>query len=510
MSSYQVSGEDAARPNRDDELAVLYDISRTLATNRPMELMIAQVLSLLEARLGLGHGMLALFDPATAELVIEVAHGLTNAEQARGRYAVGEGITGAVFQRGVPLLIPDLAKEPRFLNRALQRDLSGRALAMLAAPVKINDETVGVLSVDRAGGVPRAVLERQLKFLTVIATLIGQVVRARKMVTAPPPSTEAPAPDPLSGVVGDSPAVRRLFDAIRRVAPSRAALLLRGESGTGKELLARAIHAMSPRRERPLIAVHCASLPEPLLESELFGHERGAFTGAVARRPGRFELADGGTLFLDEVGEIPMPVQTKLLRALQEGEFERVGGTRTLRVDVRIIAATHRPLEQMVRQGDFREDLYYRLNVVPITVPPLRERKEDIPLLVGHFVERFNREHGKSVTVSPAAMAVLAAYHWPGNVRELEHCLERLVLLTARPVITPGEIDALAHFLDLPQAPPPAAASLPERVEELERAKVAEALERSGWVQARAARRLGLTPRQLGYRIKKYGLRPPE
>jgi Nif-specific regulatory protein len=252
-----------------------------------------------------------------------------------------------------------------------------------------------------------------------------------------------------------------------------------------------------------------------LLESELFGHERGAFTGAVAQRRGRFELADRGTLFLDEVGDIPLPIQTKLLRVLQEKEFERVGGQKTIRVDVRIIAATHRPLEEMVRSGEFREDLYYRLNVVPIVVPPLRAHKEDIPPLAAHFLARFGREHGKSVQLSSAAMTMLTDYRWPGNVRELEHCLERLVLLTTRPVITPDEIQALAHFLDLPQASAghPASiepASLPQSVEELERSQLAAALERSGWVKVRAARRLGITPRQLDYRMKKYRLQPPE
>jgi Nif-specific regulatory protein len=497
-----------------EELAVLYEIGKTLATGDQMGPMLERVLALLDERLQLRRGTLVLFEPQTDQLVIDVAHGLTEAERARGRYAIGEGVTGAVFQQGAPLLIPDLAREPRFLNRAFRRDLSGKVLAMLAVPVRIGGETVGVLSIDRQGGVARAVLERDLQLLVVVATLIAQVVRVRKVVVPGPPDRPAAA-DPLDGIIGPSRVMQQLFDILRRVSGSRATLLLRGESGTGKELLAQAIHALSPRRDRPFVAVHCAALPEALLESELFGHERGAFTGAVARRHGRFELAAGGTLFLDEVGDIPLPVQAKLLRAIQGLGFERIGGQRTLRPDARILAATHRPLEEMVRRGQFREDLYYRLNVVPIVVPPLRERWEDVPLLLEHFLQRFNREHGKAVTVSPAAMEVLTAYHWPGNVRELEHCLERLVLLTAQPVITPDAIDALAHLLDLPQeqaasAPEPASPSLPRSIEELERAKVVEALERSGWVQARAARRLGLTPRQLSYRIKKYGLQPPK
>ncbi len=496
-----------------EELAILYEISKTLATGREMSSMIAHVLAVLHARLRLGHGMLVLLDPQTNELAIEVAHGLTEEERARGRFRIGEGVTGAVFKDGKPLLIADLAREPRFLHRSIRRNLSGRTVALLAVPVRLHEETVGVLSVDREGGVASTALERDLQFLAVVATLIAQVVRVRKVLTPVLPALANPL-DALSGIIGGSLVMQQLFDVIRRVSGSRAILLLRGESGTGKELLARTIHALSPRRNRAFIAVHCAALPETLLESELFGHERGAFTGAVARRPGRFELAEGGTLFLDEVGDIPLSVQAKLLRAVQGLGFERLGGQRTLKTDVRLLAATHRPLEEMVRRGAFREDLYYRLNVVPVMIPPLRERKEDIPLLVDYFLARFNREHGKTVTMASSALTLLTDYHWPGNVRELEHCLERLVLLTTQPMITPEEIDALAHLLDLPQepakrasAPPP---SLPRSVQELERAEVFAALERTGWVKARAARRLGLTPRQLGYRMKKYGLKEPK
>jgi Nif-specific regulatory protein len=496
-----------------EELAILYEISKTLATGTAMEPMIAHVLAVLQTRLHLDHGMLVLHDPQTNELAIEVAHGLTEEERARGRFQIGEGVTGAVYKEGKPLLIADLAKEPRFLNRSVRRNLSGRAVALLAVPVRLYEETVGVLSVDREGGGATADLERDLQFLTVVASLIAQVVRVRKVLTTPLPAGPNPL-DVLSGIIGDSRVMQQLFDVIRRVSGSRAILLLRGESGTGKELLARTIHELGPRRQRPFVAVHCAALPETLLESELFGHERGAFTGAVSRRPGRFELADHGTLFLDEVGDIPLSVQAKLLRAVQGLGFERLGGQQTIRTDARLLAATHRPLEEMVRQGTFREDLYYRLNVVPVMIPPLRERREDIPLLIDHFLARFNREHGKHVSISSEALSLLTDYHWPGNVRELEHCLERLVLLTVRPVITPDEIDALAHLLDLPKepaapssTPPP---SLPYSVQELERTELVAALERTGWVKARAAKRLGLTPRQLGYRVKKYGLKPPE
>jgi Nif-specific regulatory protein len=287
-----------------EALAVLYEISRTLAGGWEMVPMIARVLALLDRRLGLGHGMLILFDPQTDDLAIEVAHGLTQEERARGRYQIGEGITGAVFKDGKPLLIPDLSREPRFLNRTIQRDLSKEVISMLAVPVKFSEETVGVLSVDRKGA-KQAEMEQDLQFLIVIAALIGQVVRVRNVVARPLPDPGSDAATNFSGVIGSSPAMQHLFELIQQVAPSRATLLLRGESGTGKELLAHTIHAASPRSSRDFIAVHCASLPATLLESELFGHERGAFTGAVAQRRGRFELVDRGTLFLDEVGDIP-------------------------------------------------------------------------------------------------------------------------------------------------------------------------------------------------------------
>jgi Nif-specific regulatory protein len=298
-----------------------------------------------------------------------------------------------------------------------------------------------------------------------------------------------------------------VFEAIEKVGGSRATVLLLGESGTGKELIARAIHYNSPQAQGPFITLNCAALPESLVESELFGHEKGAFTGATALRKGRFELADGGTLFLDEIGDLPLAMQSKLLRVLQERTFERVGGGKSITVQVRLIAATNRDLERAVAEGRFREDLYYRLKVVPIRLPPLRERKEDIPMLVDHFLKRFRQEHQKPTTILPDALARLVEYQWPGNVRELENALERLVIMGRQPQINLQDVTAI-----LGERPPAgslgasAEASLVSSVQDLERQQIVKAMEESGGVQAKAAKILGITPRQLGYRLKKYGL----
>ena len=311
----------------------------------------------------------------------------------------------------------------------------------------------------------------------------------------------------LAGLETSNPRMAESINTAARAAASRATVLIRGESGTGKELLARAIHYASPRAKGPLIAVNMAALPETLIESELFGHERGAFTGADREHRGRFELADAGTLFLDEIGDLPRATQARLLRVLQEQTFERLGGTRSIRVDVRMLAATNRDLEAMVKQGEFREDLYYRLNVVTIELPPLRSRREDIPLLVDHFLRRFAAESkGAAASVSREAMDLLVKYDYPGNVRELENIVHRAVVLARDPVITSSDLPI--HVAQLRSEGQPAPAGFVERVAEFERALIVEALERAGGVQTRAARELGMSERHLRYKLQKYGLAP--
>ena len=314
-------------------------------------------------------------------------------------------------------------------------------------------------------------------------------------------------------IIGDSMAMKTVMLQVEQAARSRSTVLLRGESGTGKELIARALHKLSERGAQPFVQLNCAALPENLLESELFGHERGAFTGAVKMRRGRFEMADTGTLFLDEIGDISPAMQVKLLRVLQERTFERVGGNRSITVDVRIIAATNVNLEEAVRARQFREDLYYRLHVVPIVLPPLRDRKEDIPLLLGHFLQRYNAENRKNLKISSAAMDLIVGYDWPGNVRELENCIERMVVMARRDIVAPEEVPLPVSLYGstTAQAIIPSVtgvASLTRTVEELERERLSDALQRCGGVQSRAAALLGITPRQLGYKIKKYRIDP--
>jgi Nif-specific regulatory protein len=343
----------------------------------------------------------------------------------------------------------------------------------------------------------------------------------------------------VDGIVGESAALRSVLQKIRVVARSQTTVLLRGESGTGKELFARALHDLSPRREQAFVTLNCAALPETVLESELFGHEKGAFTGAATQRKGRFELADKGTLFLDEIGEISASFQAKLLRVLQLGEFERVGGTSTLKVDVRVVAATNRNLEQAVAAGEFRADLYYRISVVPILLPPLRERTSDIPLLAREFLERFNRENATNLQLTDAAMAVLTACWFPGNVRELENCVRRTATLAGGSDITASDfacrndecLSAMlwkqspsaqsGGFVPLQIGRGPSRALSPQSSAvadsessadavlagddpRTERERLVDVMESVGWVQAKAARVLGLTPRQVGYALRKH------
>lgn len=318
-------------------------------------------------------------------------------------------------------------------------------------------------------------------------------------------------------LIGASSVMNEIYNDLALVGRSKATVLIRGESGTGKELMAQLIHEKSPRVNKPFIKVNCAALSETLIESELFGHEKGAFTGAIQMRKGRFELADGGTIFLDEVGDLPVSVQVKLLRVLQEMTFERVGGMKSLSVDVRVIAATHRDLEKGIADGSYRQDLYYRLNVIPIQVPPLRDRVEDILPLAEHFIEKFNRENQKEVGLSGEMNDLLLRYHWPGNVRELENCMERLIVLAREGKVTLKNIPKgmAAYFNDIQEVSLKSGRSksdgtLSESIQDIEKDALLEALERCAWVQAKAGRLLGLTPRQVAYKIKKYHLSPME
>jgi DNA-binding NtrC family response regulator len=338
---------------------------------------------------------------------------------------------------------------------------------------------------------------------------VEQVRERRRLVTENRDLQEAlQTQHRIEGIIGESDRMLEVLSLVRRAAPSDATVLIRGESGTGKELIAKAIHYASSRTSAPLIRVNCAALPETLLESELFGHEKGAFTGALATRKGRFELADGGSLFLDEIGDLSLPLQAKLLRVLQEREFERIGSSKSIRVNVRILAATHRNLEALVKAGEFREDLYYRLNVVTILLPALRERREDLPLLMDHFLRFFAEKNHKTIRgFTQEARTVVLRYDYPGNVRELENIIERAVVLTRDDVIGRADLPLSAQELEEKETEE---FSLPATVEGVERRMIREALVRSGGVQTRAAEMLGISERALRYKLNKYGLREDE
>ncbi|MEK6679231.1 MAG: nif-specific transcriptional activator NifA [Nitrospirota bacterium] len=501
------------------ELSTLYEITKKLGSSLNLESILNSTMDILANKMGMKRGTLTVLDRETKELKIEVAHGLTREEKDRGRYKIGEGITGKVLETGEPLIIPDIGKEPKFLNKTKSRgDIKKSNISFICVPVKVHNDVVGALSVDKLFS-ENVSFEEDVRLLTIIASVIGQAVKINQIVEKERQELideniylkqELKTKYRLKNVIGNSEKMLAVYDAVERVSKSNATVLLRGESGTGKELIARAVHYNSPRADQPFIKINCGAIPETLLESELFGHEKGAFTGAIQPRIGRFELADKGAIFLDEIGDISLQMQVKLLRVLQERKFERLGGAKTISVNIRIIAATNRNLEKAVEAGAFREDLYYRLNVVPIFMPSLRERRDDIPLLIDYFLKRLNRENNKKIKLSPAAITKLIEYNWPGNVRELENYIERIVIMSSKNLLQPEDISLprtdVSTSIKTSGMTASADSSLIKTVEEMERQKITEVLKICGGIQARAAKTLGITPRQLGYKLKKYNI----
>ncbi len=497
------------------KLSTLVDISQALAGQVNLHAGLAGALVILGRRCGAVRGAVALLDERTGDLHVRAGLGL-NREAHAIRYSLGEGITGQVASTGEPIVVPRISGDPRFLHRAASRsERRGGELSFVCVPILLHRRPVGTLSIELRFKADRK-FEKLLKFLKVVTSMVSQAVRIHRLLEAERQklvSENAQLRQELqerydfSNMVGASGPMRQLYEEMARVAGTGTTVLIRGESGTGKELIAHAIHHHSSRAKKPFIKVNCAALPETLIESELFGHERGAFTGADSRKKGRFELANGGTLFLDEIGELSPAIQVKLLRVLQEREFERVGGTEPIRVDVRVIAATNRNLEKALAEASFREDLYYRLNVFPIFIPPLRERKSDVLPLADHFAEKFAREHGKTIKrISTAAIDLLACYHWPGNVRELENTIERGVLMAD------GEV---LHAHHLPPTVQTAEAtgtvvstSLGGAVATFERSLIVDALKSTRGNRSKAARLLSTTERVINYKVKKYGIDP--
>ena len=492
-------------------LSALLEVSKVLNSSFHLEKNLSRTMNVLGDFLEMERGSVFLLDHFTKELRIVAAHGLTKEQIERGKYKIGEGIVGRVLEKGSPVVIPNVGEEPLFLNKTGAR-IGKNGISFLCVPIKFKDESIGVLSADRIFKDRAITVDEDIRVLEIVASIIAQYVilwkhyketeRERENL-----KLELKGKYSLPNIIGNSDRMQEVFEAVHRVADSKATVILYGESGTGKELIAKAIHYMSPRAKWPFIKFNCASIPEGLLESELFGHERGAFTGAIIARKGRFELAHGGTILLDEVSDLPINLQPKILRVLQEREFERVGGEKTIKVDVRLIAATSRNLEELISKGKFREDLFYRLNVVPIFMPALRDRKEDIPLLIEHFLKRFNEENKKDVFISPEALRILVDYNWHGNVRELENTIERLVIMSRNDTIKSSELPInlkLTVTNEVLQKE-----SLKAGIEDIEKSSILDALEKTGWIQAKAARVIGLTPRQIGYKIKKYRIASP-
>ena len=498
------------------ELNALFNVRAVLAHSLDLKQTLEGVLDELHDRGGLSHSMVTILNPQTGELIVRAVH--NDPEPSRRleeiRYRPGEGIVGQILLDGKTIVVERIANEPRFVSRL---GLYQADLPFIAVPIRLGAKIIGVLAAQPTvvGAMP---LEDHARFMEMIANLIGQVVRLswnmaeeRQMLVRERDRLlqEVSRQYGFDNVIGHSPAMRRVFEQIRAVAKWTTTVLIRGESGTGKELVASSIHYNSPRASRPFIRLNCAALSDALLESELFGHEKGAFTGANDHRLGRFEQAEGGTLFLDEIGEISAPFQAKLLRVLQEGEFERVGSSKTISVDVRIIAATNRNLEEDVEAGKFREDLYYRLNVMPIYMPPLRARSEDILDLANFLSERISERQGRQLVVTDCAVRLLMQHDWPGNVRELENCLERAAVMAEDGVINRDTVVATGLEEKIISrggniAAPAGSFNDPE-LDEKER--IIAALEHAGWVQAKAARLLGMTPRQIGYRIQQFGIK---
>jgi Nif-specific regulatory protein len=498
------------------ELYCLYEIAKTLNATLDLKKSLQDILGILSKNLGMRRATLTILNPETSEISIEVAHDLSPEAKRRGKYRLGEGITGRVVQSGEPAVIPRISEEPLFLNRTGARNnLEKQDISFICVPIKIGRNTIGALSVDRLFS-DEVALEEDLRFLTIIATLISETVRKLQHLNQEKEKLldenlrlkkELSEKYRVENIIGNSRPMREVFEMIHKVAKSNATVLIRGESGTGKELVANAIHYQSLRARKPFIKVNCAALPETLLESELFGYEKGAFTGAQTFKPGRFERAQGGTLFLDEIGDLNPSIQTKLLRVIQEKEFDRLGGRQPIQADVRIIAATHQDLEQAVREKRFREDLYYRLNVFPIFLPPLRERRTDILLLAEHFLEKFNKEHQKNIRrISTPAIDLLMQYHWPGNVRELQNCIERAVLICEGEAIKAHHLPPTLQTAE--SSGTQSRLTLTQAVEAMETEMIIEALKRTNGNRTRAAEELGITQRMINYKIERYGIDP--
>lgn len=494
------------------ELKVLHEISQIISQALNLEQTLEKVLEILSDSLSMERATIALKDAETGHLLLRASYGLTPEEKSEGVYLLDERVTSLIFHTTQPLVVSDISKEPLFLQKTESRRLEKRPISFMGVPIILQGAAIGVLSVDRLGGEDISLAE-DVRFLSIVALLIAQFVSLNLQFCVREENlrrenlslrTELSERSQNLVIIGKGPALMEVQQLIKKGAISKAPVLLTGESGTGKTLVARIIHELSPRAKYPWVKINCASRPDDLLETELFGYEKDAFPGATKAKPGRLEEADGGSVFLEEVGELSPACQAKLLRFLQEREFERLGSRKTRKVEVRVFAATSKGLTEVVNEGRFRGDLYYRLNVLPINLPPLRERPEDLPALLNYFLDKVSKEYGRRFYVTQKALEVLREYDWPGNVRELENLVERLGIMVE------------GSEIDLPDLPPyllPASQKVGmedhpflTRLKKMEKREILAALERNRWIQSQAAMELGLTLRQIGYRVKQFGL----
>jgi Nif-specific regulatory protein len=504
-------------------LPLLAQLGTLISGSADLKRTLGVLLQIMERQMGVVRGMVTLYHRRTGKIFIHESLGLTEEEVSRGVYHLGEGITGKVVELGKLIVVRDIRSEPSFLNRTMDRD-TGEDLSFVCVPILRGKKVLGTISVERLFDTPTR-LEQDVELLSIVAGMVAQEVelflieheeKSRLEEENRRLQLELQERYHPSNIIGDSKAMRAVYHLVEKVAVTRTTVLILGESGVGKELVASAIHYASAAKAGPFIRFNCAAVPEALAESELFGHEKGAFTGATEVRKGRFEDADGGTIFLDEVGELSPALQAKLLRVLQERCFERVGGNRTIKVELRILAATNRNLEALVAEGKFREDLYYRLNVFPITIPPLRERGADVLTLADVFLARAAREAGKTIRgISTPAINLLLAHGWPGNVRELENCIERAVVLTDEEFIHAHHLPPSLHaseagtpkLLDQVTASGLATGTtLESHLAAIERGFLVRTLEETKGNMAESARRLGLTKRMILLRVEKFGL----
>jgi len=496
------------------ELLDLYDIASLISDSRDMQKSLEKSLSALKNALDLGSCVM--YKLEDGKLNVCASTGFNKHQENISEFKLGEGATGLAAKSMEPVVIENVHNDIIFLNKSGNKTKD--TISYIAVPLIAENKVIGVIGANLTKSTEMD-FEETVRILSIISSLFAQYINSNMSIEKEKERLQElkqyykmewdSKVHNFGDIIGDSPKMQTVYQVIERIAQSEVTVLVRGETGTGKELVAASIHKRSKRQDEPFIKLNCAAITDTLLESELFGHEKGAFTDAKETRKGRFELADGGTLFLDEIGDISASAQVKLLRVLQEREFERVGGSKTIRVNVRLVAATNRDLEKMVKDGDFREDLYYRLNVIPIDLPALRERGDDIKLLVNFFLERSMLNHKKRVSITDEAMAKLMAYPWPGNVRELENTIERIVLMGNEDGITASDMMLLLPALKNEKVYEEEATNIPlenKTLEELEKEAVVNALKNSGGNQAEAAKALGITQRQIGYKVKKYGI----